>query len=152
MAKTFVVVSVIIAFYVTRSIDCTCKAVAQLKLSHNSEIHFHYNFRVFKSAYSWFISLNHLRTSESVTLPVQKVCINLIREPYFCKSSIYFTHPTFPGSSTPGTLKKVACHTKIGLCICQRSSGGAGKQGGDKGIKKNNLKIKHHERSDELKS
>lgn len=30
--KAFVVLTVIIAFYITRSTDCTCKAVAQIKL------------------------------------------------------------------------------------------------------------------------
>lgn len=147
-----VALSAIIAFRITRAIDQTCKAVAHLKLSCNSEtLHFHCNFRVFKSAYWELTNLNHLRTSESVTLPVEKFCINLGRELYFCKSYIYFTHHIFPWEFHTRCIAEGDMQYQNRAVDLSEKFRGTGQQGGDRGIKKNNFKIKHRERIDEMK-
>lgn len=115
---SFIALHVIIAFFIIRSIDHTHKAVGQLTLTQLRNFHLPCNFRVFRSAYLGFMSLYHLRTSESVVLPEQKLCINLLREVHSCKSYRYFAHHIFSGCFTQGALQHMACNTKIRLWIC----------------------------------
>lgn len=72
MVKSFIALHVIIAFYIIRSIDHICKAVSQLTLTQLRNFNLPCDFRVFRSAYLGFMSLNHSRTSKSVALPEQK--------------------------------------------------------------------------------
>lgn len=148
--KSFIALHVIIGFYITRSIDHTCKAVSQPKLTELRNFHLPCNFRVFRSAYSGFMSLNHLRTSGSVALTEQKLCRNLVREVHFLQILHVFCSPYFPW------VFDTRCITEHGMQYQNRAVDlleefeWTEQQGGDKGIKKNNLKNKCHERIYEI--